>query len=109
MAEVRITKQDIDSLGKKLGRLAPELSEREQALLAFVFSVAADTIRRSKSGPVLSVTEEQDMPVVVTTETTPSSIQEQFTSAFTPANAKTRPVLGRLGPGSIGPGPIQQD
>jgi hypothetical protein len=109
MTEVRITQRDIESLGKKLGRLAPELTEREQALLAFVFSVAADTIRRSKAGPVLSVTEEQDMPVVVTTETSAASIQEQFTSAFTPANAKTKPVLGRIGPGSIGPGPIQQD
>ncbi|OLF14752.1 hypothetical protein [Actinophytocola xanthii] len=109
MPEVRITQKDIDSLGRKLDQLAPELTEREQALLAFVFSVAADVIQRSRSGPVLSAAAKQDQPVVVTSETTASSVHEQFASAFTPARSMAKPVLGRIGPGSIGPAPTPQD
>ncbi|MBP2328415.1 hypothetical protein JOF56_008800 [Kibdelosporangium banguiense] len=104
MPDVPISQQDIDSLAHKLGRLEPELTESEKALLAFMFSVAADAIRRSESdtvaSPLVSLTEQQDAPVVVSVQTSPSSIRDQFASAFTPARPGVKPVPGSIGPGS---------
>jgi len=47
MAEMQISRRDIDSLADKLARLEPELTPPERALLLFMLGVAADSINRS--------------------------------------------------------------
>jgi hypothetical protein len=107
MAEVQISRRDIDSLAGKLARLEPELSPPERALLLFMLGVAADSIYRSGSdegaSTLVSAAPHQDVPVVVAMTESVPSIAEQFATAFTPRAAGGVKLL----PGSVGPGPVE--
>lgn len=106
MAEVHITRGDIDSLTAKLVQLEPDLTEAEQALLLFMLGVAADSINRSETddaaSPLISSVKDQSVLVVVTVTESLPSIQDQFANAFVPGAA------GRVSlvPGSVGPGQV---
>ena len=106
MAEVQISRGDIDSLADKLARLEPELTEPERALLLFLLGVAADSINRSDAGEyagaLVSTANAQSVPVVVALTSSVPSIEDQFAKAFTPAAAKEVALLR----GSIGPSPV---
>jgi hypothetical protein len=105
MAEMQISRRDIDSLADKLARLEPELTPPERALLLFMLGVAADSISRSDAGEyagaLVSATNDQSVPVVVAMPGSVPSIEEEFAKAFTPAAAEGVQLLR----GSIGPGP----
>ena len=106
MAEVQITRGDIDSLADKLSRLEPELNAAEHALLLFMLGVAADSISRSETdnnaSPLVSATKDQDVPVVVALAETTPSIQDQFANAFVPGAASHVQLI----PASVGPGSV---
>ncbi len=106
MAEMQISRRDIDSLADKLARLEPELTPPERALLLFMLGVAADSINRSDAGEyagaLVSATNDQSVPVVVAMTESVPSIEEQFAKAFTPAAAGEVQLLR----GSIGPSPV---
>ncbi len=106
MAEMQISRRDIDSLADKLAGLEPELTPPERALLLFMLGVAADSINRSDAGEyagaLVSATNDQSVPVVVAMTGSVPSIQEEFAKAFTPAAAGGVQLLR----GSIGPGPV---
>lgn len=100
MAEVRISQDDIDSLGEKLSRLEPELSEPEHALLLFMSSLATDAINRSRA-EAPGTPGQAGVVVLVAGEDSAPSVRDQFATAFTAGaagHARTRPQ-------SIGPGP----
>src|SRR5215212_7475321 len=102
MAEVRISQEDLDGLGRKLGSL--QLSGSERILLLYMFSLAADAISRSRAESATDSPEPTagpDSPVVVLLgdDKPASSIQDQFSSAFTPGPVDP---VGRE-PGSFGP------
>jgi hypothetical protein len=106
MAEMQISRRDIDSLADKLARLEPELTAPERALLLFMLGVAADSINRSEpgdyAGALVSAASDQSVPVVVAMTASVPSIEEQFAKAFTPAAAGEVQLLR----GSIGPSPV---
>lgn len=85
MSDMEISTTEIDVLAGKLAALALGLSEREQALLATVFTVARDAIGRSTHTPApLSAF----MPQVESTgeqdDTARFSVHDQFLDAFSP-------------------------
>jgi hypothetical protein len=106
MAEVQITRGDIDSLAEKLARLEPELTAAEHALLLFMLGVAADSINRSETdnnaSPLVSAAKHQDVPVVVAMAESTPSIRDQFANAFVPGAAGRVHLL----PASVGPGAV---
>jgi hypothetical protein len=106
MAEVQISRRDIDSLADKLARLEPELPAPERALLLFMLGVAADSIGRpdagENAGALVSRANDQSVPVVVALTASVPSIEEEFTKAFTPAAARKVALLR----GSVGPSPV---
>lgn len=106
MPDMQISQSDIESLGQKLGRLEPELSENERALLSFVLSVASAAISHSGAeGSVVSRESDQETPVVVRIEGHLPSIRDQFTNAFIPGALSDIVAIASIGPWRpIGPG-----
>ena len=106
MAEVPITRGDIDSLAAKLARLEPDLTPAEHALLLFMLGVAADSINRSETdndaSPLVSAAKHQEVPVVVALAESAPSIQDQFANAFVPGAAGQVQIV----PASVGPGQV---
>jgi hypothetical protein len=106
MAEMQISRRDIDSLADKLARLEPELTAPERALLLFMLGVAADYINRSDAGEyadaLVSTADDQSVPVVVALTASVPSIEDEFAKAFAPAAAREVALLR----GSIGPSPV---
>lgn len=107
MAEVRIGQRDVDSLGRKLGQLEPELTEPERVLLRYMLSVAADAINTSAEQAPADLPDSVDPePDAVTMVVDPAaeaalSIRDQFAAAFTPGSVSR----AKITPASVGPGP----
>jgi hypothetical protein len=105
MTEVPITPDDIAGLGRKLGRLEPDLTEPERTLLRLMLGLASDAIGSARASVwTRTPADGAPEPGVIVLAVAPESataIRDQFASAFTPGAAGR----GRHLPGSIGPAP----
>lgn len=88
MSTMAISQDDIDRLNQRLAGFEQELSEQERALLALVFGLAGDAIRRTAAGdpvtPLLRRVSDQATPIVIEAGAAPSHIRHEFERAFTP-------------------------
>src|SRR5687767_15583962 len=107
MPEVQISRHDIDSLADKLGRLEPDLSPPERALLLFMLSTATEAINHSQFGTVVYAPKDQNVPVVVAMSGPAPSIKEEFARAFTPRAAGEGLVV-RGSIGGVAPPPPEE-
>jgi hypothetical protein len=83
MPDVQVSRNDVESLGDKIGGLESSLSDKEKALLLGVIAVASDSIS-SGSSPVVSRESGQDSPIAVDYQGSLPPLRDQFVSAFTP-------------------------
>jgi hypothetical protein len=108
MANVPVRSSDIDKLVDKLSRLELGLTPPERALLLFMLGVAADTIHHTRSTgharALVTTSERQDAPVVVSMSERAPSIEDEFATAFVAGGGgRMQPLTGSV---SIGPGPV---
>lgn len=90
MPELQISQSDIESLGRKLGALEPQLSRDERALLLSILWLAAIAMGGAGAeAPFVSRVPGQQASVTVEVRGSLPSIQDQFANAFTPGVSET--------------------
>ena len=92
MSAVQVSKQDIESLARKISTLEAGLTPEERALLLGMCAVVAEAVNRSAAGAgsraAISVANGADGTVVVSVEDDAESIHDEFVDAFTPDSVR---------------------
>src|SRR5439155_4562751 len=88
MPNYPISQGELDALGRKLQGLEFFLSDEERAVLAGVFAIVAEAIKRPAGGPSesahISRVDRLETPAAVDVEGQLPSIREEFARAFAP-------------------------